>query len=78
MGGLTRPVQDMPEFVSAALDLRGLREAYDVRPPYQRNDYLGWINRAKREDTKKGRLAVMLRELEAGTGYMGMEWRPKA
>lgn len=67
----------MPDFVCDALDEHGLRSAYDARPPYQRNDYLGWINRAKREETKQGRLAIMLRELEAGHGYMGMAWQPR-
>ncbi len=39
----------MPDFVSKALSDRGLTEAYNNRPPYQRNDYLGWILRAKKE-----------------------------
>jgi uncharacterized protein YdeI (YjbR/CyaY-like superfamily) len=50
--------------------------AYESRPPYQRNDYLWWINEAKKQDTKEKRLAKMLSELEAGSGYMGMEWSP--
>ena len=39
----------MPDFVSKALPDRDLTEAYNNRPPYQRNDYLGWILRAKKE-----------------------------
>jgi uncharacterized protein YdeI (YjbR/CyaY-like superfamily) len=74
---LTRPPQPMPDFVAEALDAKGLRAAYDARPPYQRNDYLGWINRAKRDDTKEKRLRQMLEELQAGEGYMNMPWRPK-
>ncbi len=74
---LTRPQQPMPEFVANALDSKGLWEAYNARPPYQRNDYLGWINRAKREETKQKRLSQMLTELEAGEGYMKMAWRPQ-
>ncbi len=46
--------------------------AYEARASYQRNDYLGWINRAKRDDTKQRRLEKMLRELEAGDVYMNM------
>ncbi|HLP59409.1 MAG TPA: YdeI/OmpD-associated family protein, partial [Candidatus Deferrimicrobium sp.] len=38
------------------------------------NDYLGWINRAKRPETKEKRLAQMLYELERGELYMNMEW----
>ena len=28
-----------------ALEEKGLRETYDARPPYQRNDYIGWLLR---------------------------------
>ncbi|MEL6681948.1 MAG: YdeI/OmpD-associated family protein [Pseudomonadota bacterium] len=75
---LTRPIQPMPEFVRQALERAELVEAYANRPPYQRNDYLSWINRAKRDTTKQKRLAIMLAELRAGKGYMGMDWRPRA
>ena len=73
---LTRPPQPMPDFVRSALIERGLMEAYGARPPYQRNDYLGWINRAKREQTRAQRLGQMLDELERGDVYMNMAWRP--
>lgn len=69
-----RPRQDMPDFVREALEARGLREQYDARPPYQRNDYLLWINKVKRDETKQKHLAQMLDELEAGGVYMGMAW----
>ena len=76
MAPLSRPLQEMPDFVREALTARGLMEAYEARPPYQRNDYLGWIARAKREDTRRRRLLQMLEELEAGGVYMRMAWRP--
>lgn len=69
-----RKREDMPDFVREALEERGLREQYEARPPYQRNDYLLWINKVKREDTKQKHLAQMLDELEAGGLYMGMAW----
>ena len=69
-----RPRETMPDFVSAALDERGLRDRYDARPPYQRNDYLLWINKVKADATKQKHLAQMLDELEAGGVYMGMKW----
>ncbi len=75
---LKRPLNPMPEFVERALLERGLMEAYRQRPPYQRNDYLGWIDRAKREPTKRRRLAQMLDELEQGDRYMKMAWHPRA
>lgn len=77
MSPVLRPLrkrEEMPDFVAEALDARGLRPAYDARPPYQRNDYLLWINKVKREETRQRHLAQMLDELEAGNVYMGMSW----
>ena len=74
---LQRPHYPMPDFVREALETRGLMEAYQARPPYQQNDYVGWINRAKREATKRKRLGQMLSELEQGDVYMRMDWKPK-
>jgi uncharacterized protein YdeI (YjbR/CyaY-like superfamily) len=71
---LSRPIQPMPDEVRSALDRRGLMEKYNERPPYQRNDYLMWINRAKRPETREKRLAQMLEELETGGVYMRMQW----
>ncbi len=48
---------------------------YRARPPYQQNDYLGWINRAKRDETKQRRLAQMVDELRHGDRYMNMPYR---
>jgi uncharacterized protein YdeI (YjbR/CyaY-like superfamily) len=62
----------MPGFVRDGLIRRGLMRAYRKRPPYQRNDYLGWISRAKREETRQKRLNQMLDELEDGHLYMKM------
>ena len=64
----------MPEYISAALEQGNLWERYRARPPYQQNDYIGWIARAKREETRQKRLAQMLEELRAGDAYMGMEY----
>jgi uncharacterized protein YdeI (YjbR/CyaY-like superfamily) len=64
----------MPGFVREALEQRDLMSAYLARPPYQQNDYLGWISRAKREGTQKRRLEQMLYELEHGDAYMGMRY----
>ncbi len=69
-----RPREPMPDFVREALEERGLVETYAARPPYQRNDYLLWINKVKREETKRKHLEQMLAELEAGGVYMGMKW----
>lgn len=62
----------MPGFVKKALQERALLEAYHQRPAYQQNDYIGWINSAKRRETKEKRLRQMLDELEAGGVYMNM------
>ena len=64
----------MPAHVRDALESRRLMSAYEARPPYQQNDYLGWIARAKREETRQRRLDQMLAELEDGSTYMKMRW----
>ncbi|MGD8967457.1 MAG: YdeI/OmpD-associated family protein [Anaerolineae bacterium] len=73
---LTRPRHPMPDFVKRALEVRGLMEDYRERPPYQQNDYIGWITRAKRQSTKEKRLEQMLDELEIGGVYMNMPHPP--
>ena len=75
---MKRPPQPMPDNVRKALETHGLTDRYDQRPWYQRNDYLGWINGAKRVETKQKRLDQMLEELRAGDIYMKMAWRSKS
>ena len=74
---LKRPKHGMPDDVRRALAKRGLTDAYAQRPAYQQNDYLGWILRAKREETRRRRLQQMLDELTAGDVYMKMPYRTK-
>lgn len=66
----------MPDDVRAELDGAGLRADYDARPFYQRNDYLGWIGRAKKIETRRRRIEQMLAELREGGVYMGMDHPP--
>ena len=77
VAAVKRPRYPMPDFVRQALEDRGLLEAYRSRPPYQQNDYVGWITRAKKDETRRKRLAQMLDELERGDVYMKMDYRPK-
>ncbi|OIO71823.1 MAG: hypothetical protein AUJ56_03385 [Zetaproteobacteria bacterium CG1_02_49_23] len=67
----------MPDFIHDALAANDLTAAYDARPPYQRNDYIGWITRAKRPETRQKRLQQMLDELARGDAYMKMSYRAK-
>ena len=71
---LTRTRHKMPDYIREALNERKLIDAYRERPDYQQNDYIGWIARAKRDETKQKRLAQMLDELEGGKLYMNMSW----
>ena len=71
-----RPPQPMPKAVLDALAARGVLADYEARPFYQRNDYLAWIARAKRTETRERRLAQMLDELEEGGVYMRMPHAP--
>jgi len=74
---LKRPIHTMPEFVLRSLEESGLMEDYLDRPAYQQNDYIGWIQRAKREVTRRKRLDQMLDELRRGGVYMKMD-RPSS
>lgn len=67
----------MPEDVLNALEHENLFEAYGSRPPYQQNDYIGWISDAKREETRQKRIVQMLDELRRGDRYMKMPFRPR-
>ena len=71
---LARPTQPMSDAVRTALVRRDLVENYQCRPAYQRKDYLMWINKAKRDDTRQKRIEQMLDELQAGGVYMRMKW----
>ncbi len=73
---LRRDLNPMPDEVRQALEARALVDAYQARPPFQRNDYLGWIARARKPETRRKRLAQMLDELEDGDIYMKMRWAP--
>ena len=68
----------MPRFIRDALGEADLMAAYRDRPPYQQNDYIGWITRAKRPETKAKRLSQMLDELAQGDRYMKMPYRPRS
>lgn len=69
---LKRQRNPMPDFVKTALEERDLMNAFNERPAYQQNDYIGWISRAKRQETKLKRLQQMLDELKQGGVYMNM------
>ena len=73
---LKRARNPIPKNVRNALIENGLMEAYRSRPPFQRNDYIGWITRAKRESTRTKRLTQMLNELARGDKYMKMDYNP--
>ncbi len=73
---LRRPRYPMPGFVEQALKEHRLMAEYHKRPAYQQNDYIGWISRAKRQETKEKRLRQLLEELEKGGVYMNMAHPP--
>jgi len=74
---LKRKINPMPKDVEERLLRENLMDAYRKRPPYQQNDYLGWISKAKRPETKEKRISQMLEELRSGDKYMGMDYRAK-
>lgn len=74
---LKRPIHEIPEFIRKALEDNDLSEAYHARPAYQQNDYIGWITKARRQETQCKRLQQMLNELKNGNKYMGMDYKAK-
>ena len=72
---LTREINAMPDDIRAALTSHGVMDAYRSRPPYQQNDYIGWITRSKLAATRQKRLEQMLSELKSGGVYMHMKWK---
>lgn len=80
-GSKTAPVPrtryPMPDDIRQTLQQEALTTQYEARPPYQRNDYIGWITRAKRPETRNKRLHQMLLELRTGNAYMGMPYSAK-
>lgn len=75
---MKRERYSMPDFIRDALAANKLTAAYDARPPYQRNDYIGWITHAKLPATQQKRLAQMLEELAKGDLYMKMSYRGRS
>jgi len=69
---------EMPDDVYRLLVDWDLMFRYEERPAYQRNDYLGWIDRAKQSETRRKRIDQMLAELDEGGIYMKMEHPPSA
>jgi uncharacterized protein YdeI (YjbR/CyaY-like superfamily) len=71
---MKRDIHEMPRDVREALTRAGAMDAYNGRPAYQQNDYVGWITRAKLPATREKRIRQMLDELGTGGVYMKMKW----
>ena len=65
--------QVTPDDLLQALVDEGLMDTYQRRPDYQENDYLDWIERKKKAETRQKRLDQMLDELRKGGIYMKMD-----
>lgn len=74
---LKREIHRVPNRIRKALVDNSLLDAYKERPPYQQNDYIGWITHAKLEATKQKRILEMLGELKNGDCYRKMVWKPR-
>ncbi|MDQ4503373.1 YdeI/OmpD-associated family protein [Sinomonas sp. ASV322] len=73
---LQRDRQSMPADVLAELQAADVEADYRARPAYQQNDYLAWIGRAQRPETRAKRIEQMIEELREGGVYMGMDHAP--
>jgi len=57
----------LPAYVLAALEKNPQAQAsFEKLPPSHRRNYIGWVDSAKREETRQRRLAEMLERLEHG------------
>lgn len=72
---MTREIFPIPDEVREALRTHNCITAFRARPPYQQNEYIGWITGAKTVVTQQKRLELMLRELKEGNRYMNMVWK---
>ena len=73
---MEQPRHPLPGDVEQALNERGLMAAFEERPAYQHNDYLGWIAEADGEEARRECIAQMLDELAHGGVYMGLPYNP--
>jgi uncharacterized protein YdeI (YjbR/CyaY-like superfamily) len=62
----------MPEDILVLLKSENVFDDFKARPAYQQNDYLGWISRAAKPETRLKRINQMLAELREGGVYMKM------
>jgi len=70
---LKRQKHKMPPDIKRALISNKVLCDYSSRPPYQQNDYIGWITSAKLPATRTKRLEQMIKELKVGGVYMNMK-----
>lgn len=75
---LQRPVLEIPSDIKDLLVKNELYDCYLNRPAYQQNDYIGWILRAKKEETRQKRVNQMMDELKNGNVYMNMAYKQKS
>ena len=68
---MERPRVIIPDYINHELQKAGLTEAYLIRPAYQRNDYIRWIESAVRIPTRQKRLEQMFSELRSQDAFMG-------
>lgn len=74
---LKRQIHSMPKDIEDILNSENLMDSYRIRPAYQQNDYIGWITRAKKPETRTKRINQMICELQNGSLYMGMKYNTK-
>ncbi len=70
---LKRKLNALPEPLQTTMQEHGVLDDFYQRPAYQQNDYIAWIERAKKPETREKRIQQMLDELEQGGVYMKMK-----
>lgn len=75
--GVPRSQKPLSDCLKARLIQEGQLENYNTRPRYQRTDYISWIEKAVRTETREKRISQMIEELRNGDAYMGMVYNAK-
>lgn len=70
-----RQEKQLPTDLETSLIQARQLENYKARPRYQRTDYITWIERAARTETREKRITQMIEELQGGDSYMGMSYK---
>ena len=75
---LARPHLPLPADVRHALVGHGVLGAFKERSPYQQDDHIARVNRARVVESRVARVMELVAELQHGDPFMRTAWRARA